>query len=242
MQIGQQFYKHMSALPEIIKTGKGPNYAQLFTDPAEADVYTRAQHNGSLATARQLCKRVSFKDMHSVLDIGGVSGAFSIVICQQSPNIKAIVLELPEVCKTGQRFVQAEPSEVAQRIRYVPGSCLDAWPQELGSGHDVVLISYVSESVPAAAVPDMYKRSFDRLRPGGLLIVHSFMVDDSLTGPELGALWSLQHVAVNADGLGLHPAMVDRLMKDAGFGELRHSDMIGGMTKLVIGRKPQSAR
>lgn len=28
------------------------------------------------------------------------------------------------------------------------------------------------------------------------------MVNDSLDGPELGSLWALQHVTVNADGLG----------------------------------------
>jgi len=237
MQIGQQFYRHMGALPDVMKTGKGPDYAQLFSDPAEADLYTRAQHNGSLAIAKQLCRKVDFKSMSTVLDIGGGSGAFSIVICRAHPQIKATVLEFPEVCKTGQGFVRAEPAQIADRIRYVPGSCLDAWQEELGAAHDVVLLSYVSESVPASAVPEMYKRSFARLRPGGLLIVHSFMVDDTLDGPELGALWSLQHVAVNAEGFGLHPSMVEGFMRDAGFRDVEHSEMIGGLTKLVIGKK-----
>lgn len=71
-----------------------------------------------------------------------------------------------------------------------------------------------------------------------MLIVHSFMVDDSLDGPLLGALWSLQHVAVNASGLGLHPANVTELMTKAGFGEVTQAEMIGGMTKLMIGKKP----
>mmetsp|Transcript_35453 Transcript_35453/g.89297 ORF Transcript_35453/g.89297 Transcript_35453/m.89297 type:complete len:383 (-) Transcript_35453:115-1263(-) len=238
MQIGQQFYRHMGALPEVIKTGKAPDYAQLFSDPAEADLYTRAQHNGSLATAKQLCRLVDFKPMKSMLDIGGGSGAFSIVICRQHPQINATVLELPEVCKTGQGFVKAEPDEVAKRIKYTPGSCLDAWPSELGTNHDIVLISYVSESVPADAVLGMYTNAFARLRPGGVLIVHSFMVNDTLDGPELGALWSLQHVAVNADGVGLCPSIVEGLMRKAGFGEISHRDMIGGMTKMVIGKKP----
>merc|ERR1712086_486090 len=127
---------------------------------------------------------------------------------------------------------------MGKRIQYVRGSCLDAWPNELGRDHDVVLISYVSESVPGTAVPDLYSRAYERLRPGGLLIVHSFMVDDSLDGPELGALWSLQHVAVNVDGIGMTPSIVTKFMADAGFQEVTHSDMIGGMTKLVIGKKP----
>merc|ERR1712048_1437618 len=95
-----------------------------------------------------------------------------------------------------------------------------------------------SESVPSSAVPMLYTRAFERLRPGGLLIVHSFMVDDTLDGPELGALWSLQHIAVNAEGMGLNPALVCELMCGAGFHKVSSRDMISGMTKLVIGKKP----
>jgi predicted O-methyltransferase YrrM len=238
LQIGQQFYKHMTALPDIMQTGKAPNYEALFADTREADTYTRAQHNGSLATAGQLCRRVDFTGMRSLLDIGGGSGAFAITICRKHPELHAKILEFPEVCKTGEKFVAAEPRQVAQRITYIRGSCLDEWPAELGNGHDVVLMSYVSESVPAEAVPMIYKLAFERLRPGGMLIVHSFMVEDTLDGPELGALWSLQHVAVNADGLGLAPAIVTRMMQDAGFEAFKANDMIKGMTKVVIGKKP----
>jgi len=238
LQIGQQFYKHMTTLPDIMQSGKAPNYEKLFSDPQEADNYTRAQHNGSLATAAQLCKRVDFSGMRSLLDIGGGSGAFAITICRKYPSLDAKILEFPEVCNTGERFVAAEPPEVANRIQYIRGSCLETWPKALGTDHDVVLMSYVSESVPADAVPMIYKRAFECLRPGGMLIVHSFMVEDTLDGPELGALWSLQHVAVNADGLGLAPSLVTRIMQDAGFEAFKVNDMIKGMTKVVIGKKP----
>jgi len=238
LQMGQQFYKHMAALPQIMKTGEGPTYAKLFADPEEADTYTKAQHNGSLGTAKMLCKKVDFKGMKSLLDIGGGSGAFSIMICRHHPELHARILEFPEVCNTGEKFVASEVPEVASRVQYIRGSCLDEWPAELGEEHDVVLISYVSESVPHEALPMMYERAFARLRPGGLLIVHSFMVDDTLDGPLLGALWSLQHVAVNANGLGLHPENVGKMMSTAGFDNITHSEMIRGMTKLVTGKKP----
>jgi predicted O-methyltransferase YrrM len=238
LQMGQQFYRHMQTLPQIMKTGKGPTYEKLFADPAEADTYTRAQHNGSMATAGSLNKRVDFSNARSMLDIGGGSGAFSIMICRKQPQLSARILEFPEVANTGEKFLAQESDEVSSRIQYVRGSCLDAWPESLGKDHDVALISYVSESVPHGAVPMLYERAFERLKPGGMLIVHSFMVDDSLDGPLLGALWSLQHVAVNADGLGLHPANVGDMMKKAGFADIKTSEMIRGMTKLVIGHKP----
>jgi len=238
LQMGQQFYERMGALPKVTMTGEAPDYAEWFSNPEVADQYTRAQHNGSMATAKQFLKLVDLAETKSILDIGGGSGAFTITLCRALPELTATVLELPEVCKTGEGFVAAEKPEVADRVTFVRGSCLDAWPVELKDGHDVVLTSYVSGSIPASAIRVLYERAFERLRPGGMLVVHDFMVDDSLQGPELAALWAAQHVTVNAEGVGLAPYIVKEAMQGVGFTELRHMEMIKGMTKLVIGHKP----
>ena len=66
----------------------------------------------------------------------------------------------------------------------------------------------ISGSVPEAILGALYKNAYKALKPGGRLLVHDFMVNDSLDSPALGALWALQHVTVNADGLGLCPAGV----------------------------------
>ena len=55
-----------------------------------------------------------------------------------------------------------------------------------------MLMSYISGSVPEPAVGPLYANAYSALRPGGRLVVHDFMVDDSKDGPELGALWALQ--------------------------------------------------
>ena len=62
-------------------------------------------------------------------------------------------------------------------------------------------------------------------------------VDDGLDGPRLGALWALQHVTVNVDGLGLSPAELTRRLLDAGFEACETDEMIHGMTKLIIAHK-----
>lgn len=65
------------------------------------------------------------------------------------------------------------------------------------------------------------------------------MVDDSLDGPALGALWALQHVTVNADGLGLCPKEIIDRMGAGGFdmSKCETMEMIHGMTKLIVAHK-----
>jgi len=147
------------------------------------------------------------------------------------------VLELPEVCKTGEGIKANEPADVQERVKFVE---LDAtspdWPVSDGS-YELVLMSYISGSVPESIIGALYKNAYKALKPGGRLLVHDFMVNDSLDGPALGALWALQHVTVNADGLGLCPENVISRMSDAGFQNAETMEMIHGLTKLIVSYK-----
>ena len=100
-------------------------------------------------------------------------------------------------------------------------------------------MSYISGSVPEGIIAKLYANAYKALKPGGRLLVHDFMVNDSLDGPALGALWALQHVTVNADGLGLCPAEIISRMGDGGFdtSKCETMEMIHNMTKLIVAHK-----
>jgi len=239
-QIGRQFYQTMGALPDVMKTGEAPNYASWFSDPDVAKTYTSAQHNGSMATAKYLVKKkLQLGGISDMLDVGGGSGAFSYVFTEATPGLKSTVLELPEVCKTGEGIKKTMSQDVQDRVQFVE---LDAtnpdWPVNDAS-YDVVLMSYISGSVPESVILPLYQNAMKALRPGGRLLVHDFMVNDSLDGPALGALWGLQHVTVNAKGLGLCPAEIIERMGKAGFDKSKceSMEMIQGMTKLIVAHK-----
>merc|ERR1711972_1148472 len=156
-----------------------------------------------------------------------------------TPGLKSTVLELPEVCRTGERIKTQQSDDVKDRVKFVE---LDAtspdWPVS-NESFDVVLMSYISGSVPEPIIAGLYGNAYKALHPGGRLLVHDFMVNDSLDGPALGALWALQHVTVNADGLGLCPREIITRMGEAGFNESKCEslEMIHGMTKLIVAHK-----
>jgi len=239
-QIGSLFYARMGHLSSIMRGEEALDYSTWFSDPKVASLYTLAQHNGSLATAKSLFRKVPLTGVSRFLDVGGGSGAFSVIAARMVPGLQATVLELPEVCREGRRLLEKEagPDEKA-RVEFLE---LDAtspnWPVQPGS-KEVVLMSYLSGSVPEAVISQLYGNALKALLPGGKLIVHDFMVDDSKDGPALGAYWALQHVTVNPDGLGLSPSEVSDRMKAAGFGKTEAFDMIARMTKVVIGHKKQ---
>ncbi|CAL1173744.1 unnamed protein product [Cladocopium goreaui] len=130
--------------------------------------------------------------------------------------------------------------EERRRIRFVELDATEpSWPiQELSQ--DLVLMSYLCGSVPEELIEVLYRNALKVLKPGGRLVVHDFMVDDSKDGPALGAYWALQHVTVNPNGLGLTPRLVEERLTHSGFVEVEAFEMIARMTKVVLARKPCS--
>jgi hypothetical protein len=166
-QMGRQFYHRMGALPDVMSTGEAPSYASWFSDPETAKVYTQAQHNGSMATARYLVKKkLELGGVESMLDVGGGSGAFSYVFTGATPGLKSTVLELPEVCRTGEGIKATMDPDVQSRVSFKE---LDAtnpdWPVDDGS-FDIVLLSYISGSVPEPVVGALYANAYKALKPG----------------------------------------------------------------------------
>lgn len=173
-QIGRLFYSRMGQLVPVLRGEETLDYSEWFSDPEVASSYTQAQHNGSLATARALFKRISLKGVRQMLDVGGGSGAFSLQATKLEPDLRAIVLELPEVCATGRALVQS-------RVRFVELNATEPeWPSEVTrEPQDLVLMSYLCGSVPEEVIEQLYRLAFKALRPQGRLVVHDFMVDDS---------------------------------------------------------------
>lgn len=237
LQIGRQFYPRMGHLTEAIVEGKAPSYAEWFSDPTTADTYTRAQHNGSVATAKAMVKKLDFLgDAKKMLDVGGGSGAFSYVFTGKHEGLRSTVLDLPGVVATASSIRSEQDASVQARVDFAELDVSEPnWPTPTGE-FDAVLMSYVSGSVPEPVMTHIYSQAYAALKPGGKLIVHDFMVDDDLEGPPVAALWALQHVTVNAEGLGLCPANVITRMTASGFdaGKTSTMEMIRGLTKAVI--------
>ena len=69
-----------------------------------------------------------------------------------------------------------------KRISFAEG---DALKMEWPGGNDVVLMSYLFSALAPEAIAELCSRAYGALQPGGILIVHDFMVEDDGTGPPM---------------------------------------------------------
>ncbi len=240
-QIDRQMYPFMANLDKVLvgETDEVAyaSYVDWMADKTQAELFSRSQHSGSLGPGAVLAKKLELgPDATTLLDVGGGSGAFSIMFCKRYPNLQATVIDFPNVIEVGLKFVAEEDLE--DRISFIATDGTEHdWPQD----QDVVLMSYLLSGVPANTISGLCEEAYHVLKPGGLLAVHDFMVTDERAGPPLAALWQLQHMVYTPDGIGLTPGFLDQKMTGAGFEVVSNARLIAGMTRVMVGRKPHHA-
>ena len=247
MQVDGHFYNRLADIEKTMKHGTEASHgyeAWFESDPDAAKHYTRAQHNGSMATAYALHKKLpelatEFPSMR-ILDVGGGSGAFSIVTARLIKDATAVVLDLPNVIKTAKSIISEEEKSILSRVSTLALSATDpgSWQNVVEEeSFDVVLLSYVSGSIPAEALEGLYANAFRALKQGGKVIIHDFFIDNNGRGPPNSALWALAHVSVNPTGMGLMPKRVINMLSKQGFIAPRVHELIPGMTKVIAAKK-----
>jgi hypothetical protein len=80
--------------------------------------------------------------------------------------------------------------------------------------------------------------AFDALPPGGLVLVHDFMVENVQERPAFAAWYLLGSVFDNPNAVCLTPSYVERVLKRAGFRVEGTEAMLAGITMLTRALKP----
>jgi 2-hydroxy-4-(methylsulfanyl)butanoate S-methyltransferase len=227
---GYESFRHLDKAlrGDRIFPDKGFYEGLIYEGGIGGERFSSAQHTGSLGPARLMAKRVDLKGRRNLLDVGGGSGAYSIAFCAANPQLSATILDFPQTVDTAKRY--AREAGMADRITNLAGNAVTVdWP----GGHDVILMSYVWSAVGEADVAILAKRAVAALPPGGLLLVHDFMVDDAREGPPFAAWYLLGGMLDNPSAVCLTPAYVERVLRDAGFQVDETQTMLPGITMLT---------
>ncbi|MEJ2375928.1 MAG: methyltransferase [Pseudolabrys sp.] len=239
-QIGGQIYGMMEHLDAgLIGNEEGLAHHRMsgwLADPKQADNFSRAQHAGSLGPAIMLAKKLDLEWAENLLDVAGGTGAYSIAFCRSNPRLTATILDFPTTIKVAARYV--DEAGMTERIRLISGDAREVdWPNR----QDVVLMSYLLSAVDGAEIAPLLAHAHAALKPGGLLILHDFMLDETRSGPSSAALFFLQYLPYQPDAISFTAGELASLVEKAGFIEVNHAVMIPEITMMVTARNPAEA-
>ena len=107
-----------------------------------------------------------FSNRRRMLDIGGNSGEFALRACMRHPEISALVMDLPVVCRVGAEHLKEKPE--AGRVRFLEGNALvDPIPR----GFDLICFKSMLHDWPERETTRFLSKAVEALEPGGVLLI-----------------------------------------------------------------------
>jgi len=231
-QIDQQIFPAMMCLKQRLEGEMPPQYLATRESEKEAECFHRGQHAGSRGPAMMLARTLDLTTKRRLLDVGGGSGAMSIALCRKNEQLHATILDFPNAVNMAHRYISQEG--MSGKIDVLAGDALETeWPD----GMDVILFSYLLSAISIQDMPGLLQKAWRALVPGGMLVVHDFLLSDEGESPSLASMWTLAHLVANPDAGALTPQRLRSVLEQSGFGGVQNQELIPEITSLVTAVK-----
>jgi O-methyltransferase domain/Dimerisation domain len=211
---------------------RGMDYASMPADVRES--FYRGTFTECLATGRELAKSRDFSGFRSLVDVGGGSGGVAIAMAEAWPNLSITIADLPPIVPVAQRYI--DECGFAARINVRPTNVVN---DPLGGSYDIAVMRGLFPVLTRDQIRGALANVYPALKPGSLLYVVGWILDDTRTSPMSYATYNLLFVNDYADGL-IHTEAEHRAwLEEAGFEYvLRQPSAPTYASDFILARKP----
>ncbi len=187
-----------------------PIFNHFFRTEEQKREFMLGMHGYGQISSPAVVAAFDLSRFRKLIDLGGGTGHLALAACQRYPNLRALVFDLPAVLPMAQEQIQA--SAVAGRVETIAGDFFtDALPEADLFSVGRILHDWTEEKIRA-----LLRKIYDRLPPGGALLIAEKLLTDDKTGPRWAILQSLNMLLVT-EGKERSLPEYARLLQAAGF-------------------------
>lgn len=161
-------YKGYLQLDETIRTGTRPasNTLDQKTD-YEWELFSRAMIDIASTNYKEVIKKIPVSKSHTkMLDLGGSHGLYSIELCKRHPNIRATVVDMPQVKKYADECISK--FNASNSVSFLG---TDFMKDDLPKDVDIVLAFNIIHGLNFEENTTLAKKVFDVLNKGGIYVI-----------------------------------------------------------------------
>ena len=191
------------------------------------------RHPDSLAASRDLVNRYDFSVHRRLIDVAAGSGAVTIAVLEEHPQLQATALDLPSVTPFTQRFV--EEAGIADRVSVLAG---DAVAGPLPGTYDVAVLRAFIHLLSPEQAQQVLINVGQVVEPGGKIYIIGAVLDNSRLTPAEMAGVSLIHMNGSDQGQAYTQREHEDWLSEAGFSEFERVVISGGFS-IMTARKAE---
>ncbi len=208
------FWEVWGGLDRSVKTGRPviPIMELIRRRPGLKRDFIHGMADRAALAARMIADRVDLRRARSLIDIGAGPGVYALEWARAHPRLTATVYDIRSVLPITRRYIRRYG--LARRVRTRAG---DFNTDPIGNGYDLALLANVLQMHGPEECAALIQKVYRALHPGGRVILHGFMTDDTGTRPPESALFAVTIGLVTPRG-NAHPVSETlRWLRDAGF-------------------------
>lgn len=174
--------------------------------------FVMAMHGRAMAIGRSVVPLLDLDHAANLLDVGGGSGAYSILLAQRHPRLRCLTLDLPAVSAIAREYVEA--AGLAGRIECAGA---DYHQAALPGGFDAAICFGVLHQESPDAISELLSRIAASLKPGGKVYLLDMMTDHTRCRPRFSAFFALNMALTTDHGWVFSDRDLQNWLSQAGF-------------------------
>ena len=210
-----QHHRHLvqawSQLDQAVITGKPVRERASFDDEEVRESFLMGMFNIAMNLAPQVAEAVDLTGRSHLLDLGGGPGTYGIHFCRKNPGLKATVFDLPTTRPFAEKTI--DRFGLSDRIDFVPG---DFTRDAIEGNFDAAWLSHILHGEGPDTCRKIVDKAVTALSPGGMILIHEFILDDSRDGPLFPALFSLNMLTGTPSGQAYSEGELRDMLEEAG--------------------------
>lgn len=205
-------------LDQAVRRG-APVRRRSYGEAVERESFLLGMFNLAMGVAPRLSAQVDLAGRKRLLDLGGGPGTYAIHFCLANPGLSAVIYDLPTTEPFARQTV--DRFGLAARIAFNGGDFNDG--PIPGGPYDVAWLSHILHSHGPEECRQIIARTVEAMAPGGLILIHEFILENSGDAPEFPALFSLNMLVNNPAGRSYKEAELTDMLRGAGVKDIaRH--------------------
>jgi SAM-dependent methyltransferase len=205
-----------SRLDIAVRSGRSVRHRATHTDEEERKNFLMGMFNLAMNLAPVLVPKVDLSGRRLLLDLGGGPGTYAIHFCMNNPRLKATVYDLP----TTRSFAEKTIAEFQLQDR-IDFKGVDYLKEDIEGIYDVVWLSQILHGEGFEDCRKIIGKAVSVLEPGGMILIHDFILNDSMDGPLFPALFSLNMLLGTPSGQSYSERQIRDMLSDAGVKKIR---------------------
>jgi len=172
-------------------------------------------------------------DNHRIIDIGGGSGIYPIVVSSINKNVTGVVFDLPGIVEIAQKNIDS--AGLTEKLTTAGGDYNEGLP---GDGFDDAFLFAMVHRQDQAQNRALLQRTFKALNRRGRLFLIGFFTNEQGTGPVFSAHFAVEMTVMIPGGRVYSHTEIETLIETAGFTAMERIDAIPGPATLYTAIRP----